>query len=330
MNGINNSYIQSQNANYIPPTNNGIDFHRLHQTEIDAAAAPLSVKDKIIKVVLFPFTLIGLLFKKIFTATACYFGMGSVSEIKVRNAPLRTILREQGGEEVRFGFSGQPVLEGMYFRAENAHPNTKTILLCTGSHRPYEYYAPAMVRALKEMGHHVLIFNYAGYGDSEGNRSEESVYQSIEAAYQFLRQVKGCPDHSIIGWGYSMGSAVIDLATKHPIDIVVDRGFTSMAEVAAELFPWPLSLVPKMIFKVGAHFDNLSRIGKIRGNVFIAEGNQDKMKGFGMNLRDAALKTIPSHQVTYKLVNSAHFHNAEVWFGVNSDDKLAIKNYLNR
>lgn len=265
-----------------------------------------------------------------FSRIAASAGLGLESEIRLLDENRRKILEEMGGESIQFGFDGEARLEGMFFSQQAPLANAKTILLCTGSHQSFEHYAVPMVEALLSMGHHVMAFNYEGYGLSEGIASEQGVYRSVEAAYQYLVQNKNRDDKSIVAWGYSLGSgAVVDLASKHnDIDIVIDRGFSSMSQAAYQQAPKGLKSTAKVIFKVGSHFDNLSKLAQVPGNVFIAQGNRDN----GMNYEEhgyplqQAIRNNPN--ATFKIVNSAHLHqDNNIWFS-RGEDRLAVERYL--
>lgn len=261
---------------------------------------------------------------------SAYQGIGKEGETRKINENKRAKLQALGGEEIKFGLEGRAVHEGMFFRAEPAAINAKTVLLCTGSFESYENYAIPMVEAFKSMGHNVMVFNYEGFGRSEGNRSEKGVYRSVEAAYQYLRQEKHCENHSIVAWGYSLGSgAVSDLASKQNLDIVIDRGFSSMSDVAYQEAPQGFKTIAKVIFKAGAHFDNLSKLKKAQGNVFIAQGSRDTdaVSGkFGQRLHEAVAK---GKHAIFREVDSGHHHFSDVWFS-QGEDRAAVEQFLSR
>lgn len=278
-----------------------------------------------VKVIFAPITLIVYLASRF----AAYQGLGSERETRKIDEKKRAQLLAKHGETIKFGLEGQPILEGMYFHSNQEQKNAKTILLCTGSHRSYEFYALPMIAALRSMGHHVMVFNYEGFGKSEGTPSEDGVYRSIEAAYQYLKQEKHCEDKSIVAWGYSLGSgAVSDLASKHPLDMVIDRGFSSMSQVAYQTAPQFCQTIAKIIFIMGAYFNNLSKIRKAKGNILIAQGDHDFMMTkaeHGQKLHEAVAK---NKKAIFLEVDSGHHHNdAEVWFS-KGKEREAIDKFL--
>ena len=275
----------------------------------------------LIKRAAYPLTLAG----KSLTAYALEQGLGSPEVTTVIEKTYREDLKAMGGNEVIFSMPGNPKLEGMFFEGNPLKkPNHKTILLCTGSHHSFEYYAVPMVQAFLDMGHRVMTFNYEGFGASEGEISEKNVYRSTEAAYQYLKEIKKCDDKSLIGWGYSLGSgAVTELATKHPINIVIDRGFSSMSTVAATEAPKLLKTAAKVLFITCAHFDNERKLQFVKGNIFIAQGDEDPMTE---ELHGHRLAAAGGKNAFYAKVSSAHANAETCWFAGN----LLIKDFLER
>lgn len=301
----------------------------LHLSDITLSALITSVK-----ILFAPITLLVMLIVKSLAMIASSNGLGTDEQVKETDLHKRNKLAAMGGEAISFGLEEQAVLEGMFFRANRApkdNKKSKTILLCTGSHQSYEYYAIPMVRSLLSMGHNVMVFNYEGFGKSCGMASEEGVYRSIDAAYQYLVQEKKCPKESIVAWGYSLGSgAVSELASKHTVDIVIDRGFSTMSEVAYSAAPTGLKTVAKMIFMIGAHFNNLRKLTTAKGRAFIAQGKHDQT--MPKEIHGAYLKEViqSNPQAIYKEVNSAHSHSDEhVWFDAG-EDRHQIESFLAR
>lgn len=266
------------------------------------------------------------LVSRLFSKIVAYQGIGSNQASNVDQVK-RAALKALGGVPVKFGFKGNPLIEGMLFEQD---PKAKTILLCTGSHRSFEEYAYPMVDNLKAMGYNVMVLNYEGFGNSEGSISEEGIYRSVEAGYQFLIQEKKIPPANVIGWGYSLGSAAVShLAQKHHIDVVLDRGFSSMDKVAYKFAPSPLKTVAKIIFSTGSDFDNISKLKNSKGRIFVAQAKYDSTMD-SQNHGDVlnASLTENKSRLIYKKVISCHMHtDQDIWFAVG-EDKEAIKKFL--
>tara|TARA_B100000745_G_scaffold278356_1_gene209351 strand:- start:48 stop:284 length:237 start_codon:yes stop_codon:yes gene_type:complete len=67
------------------------------------------------------------------------------------------------------------------------------------------------------LGVNVFIFDYRGYGKSEGKPSERGVYRDAEAAIKYLQNRPDVDSKCIIYFGRSLGAAIaINTATTTP------------------------------------------------------------------------------------------------------------------
>jgi fermentation-respiration switch protein FrsA (DUF1100 family) len=266
------------------------------------------------KIILFPITLLSMLISWIAAKIAYSVGVG-VGESKEVNEEYRRQLLELGGEEIEFMTEDEVKLEGMHFRNPHAGDNAKTILICSGSHKSYEHYAVPQVDALLKMGHHVLVFNYRGFGRSEGTASEEGFYLDAETAYQYLQSREG---GGVIALGYSMGgAAATDLAAHHSdVNLFLDRSFSSMKDVASDKG----TFMAKWIFQIGgASFDLKDKINQVQGRILIARGLRDETM-LPYHLEYLKIQLENHNQATFLEVNSSHCHRSHdtLWFHPSS------------
>jgi len=150
------------------------------------------------------------------------------------------------------------------------------------------------------LGINVLIFDYRGYGRSEGRPSELGTYRDAEAAYQWIvhkpsfpRATGGNPSmapppetagddarNKIVFYGESLGCAVaVEMAIRHPdaAGLILESPFTSTVAMAKRIFPW---LPVKWIVRY--RYDNLSKIPKIKMPLLILHSPQDEIVPFAM------------------------------------------------
>jgi len=116
------------------------------------------------------------------------------------------------------------------------------------------------IRIFHDLGLSVLIFDYRGYGKSEGSPTEEGTYLDAESALDYLVNVKGARPEKIILFGRSLGSAVAaELALRHPAaGIIIESGFKSIPALGAKFFPClPVRLISRFQY---ATIDKVSRI----------------------------------------------------------------------
>lgn len=111
-----------------------------------------------------------------------------------------------------------------------------------------------------KLGYHVFIFDYRGYGRSEGQPEEEGTYLDALAAWRFVQETKNEPPSRIVIVGRSLGGAVaIDLALRHPpAALVVEATFTSLTDVGR--FHYPLLPVRWLLRYRYESIDKVSRL----------------------------------------------------------------------
>lgn len=133
----------------------------------------------------------------------------------------------------------------------------------------------------------VFIYDYRGYGRSEGKPNEVGVYEDARAAYRWLHEQKGIPADEIVLRGESIGSAVsLQLALEVPHRaLILESPFTSAVEMGQITMPWlPVRLLMRN------RFDSIGKIGNYHGPVLVTHGTRDSIVPFqmGQRLFDAA------------------------------------------
>ena len=94
------------------------------------------------------------------------------------------------------------------------------------------------VEVFHDLRFSTLIFDYRGYGQSEGEPSEEGTYADADAAWRYLTEERGVPPEKIVLFGRSLGSAIAaNAATRHRAGaLILESAFTSVPDVAAEIY----------------------------------------------------------------------------------------------
>ncbi|MEX0602220.1 MAG: alpha/beta fold hydrolase, partial [Bacteroidota bacterium] len=91
-----------------------------------------------------------------------------------------------------------------------------------------------LIRRLRQTGFTVFIFDYRGYGRSEGSPGESGVYKDGRAAFDHVVRLEGIDSARIILFGTSLGGAVAtDVATQRPGSaLILESTFTSARDMA--------------------------------------------------------------------------------------------------
>jgi len=119
----------------------------------------------------------------------------------------------------------------------------------------------------------VLLFDYPGYGKSDGQPSEAGCYAAGAAAYEWLTKTQQVPAENIILFGKSLGGGVAaDLAVQRPHRaLVLVKSFTSVPDMAQHVF-W---FLPAR-WLVSNRYENLQKIARCPRPIFIAHGDRDR------------------------------------------------------
>jgi len=117
------------------------------------------------------------------------------------------------------------------------------------------------IRIFHDLRLSVLIFDYRGYGRSEGEPTERGTYLDAEAAFDFLVRAKGAAPSRIIVFGRSLGSAVAaELAVRRTAGaLIIESGFTSVPDLGRKFFPhMPVKLISRF------HYATIDKVGRLR------------------------------------------------------------------
>ena len=135
----------------------------------------------------------------------------------------------------------------------------------------------------------VFIFDYRGYGQSEGKPSETGTYQDAEAAWRYLTEARQIEPGRIITFGRSLGGAVAAWLAQHhtPAALILESSFTSLPDIAATIYPY-LPVRPLLRFK----YDTTEYLKEAGCPVLIVHSPDDDIMPFshGKRLFENALE----------------------------------------
>lgn len=124
-------------------------------------------------------------------------------------------------------------------------------------------------------GFNVLLFDYRGYGASEGKvGSEAGLYADGDAAVAFVINEKGVRPQNIVLYGQSLGTSVVaDVASRREVGaVILESGFSSASSVASEALPW----LPRWLhFLSRNRFDSARKLATVKAPLLIAHGDPD-------------------------------------------------------
>ncbi len=189
----------------------------------------------------------------------------------------------------------------------------------------------ASVAATLLKGQSCMVFNVRGTGRSHGKPNEDRSYRDIEAVYQYLIHKGFTPDQMCVN-GYCLGAGLaVDLASRHPVNLILDRPFARigdvMADVARDYIVELVKLDPEnprtqmignftsdAVSSVIDHFvisyNNKSKLPRVRGSILYVHSDKDEV--IPVRSREKmkeALKVCPNATIQ----TSDAFEHCEPW-----------------
>ncbi|MCM8800458.1 MAG: alpha/beta hydrolase [Candidatus Omnitrophica bacterium] len=205
-------------------------------------------------------------------------------------------------------------LHGWFIPSDGAN---YTILFCHGnagniSHRLEK------ILFFHQLGCNVFIFDYRGYGQSEGSPSEKGLYLDAESAYNHLA-FTGITGSWVIGYGESIGSAVIiDLASRYKMAaLILEGGFSCARDMARHIYPF----VPYWVFSV--RFDSINKIKSINIPKLIIHSLDDEIVPYKLSQRLYQAAPTPKEFFTIRGSHNLCFFESETLLRQKVQDFLA-------
>jgi pimeloyl-ACP methyl ester carboxylesterase len=200
--------------------------------------------------------------------------------------PTRSEVAGLNVEEVQFRSLDGTRLYGWFVQPAHVEPEN-VILFAHGRSENVSSLKSRLFEFVKRHQVAVLVFDYRGYGKSDGNPSETGLYDDFTAARDWLAHRTGIQPSEVIMMGRSLGAAVaIDVAARDGAKaLIVESGFTSLPDVVRH---HTRNLLAGNFFQ--AKFESQRKIGKFSGPVFISHGKSDKVipESQGIRLAQAA------------------------------------------
>ena len=165
----------------------------------------------------------------------------------------------------------------------------------------------------QKLGVSILLFDYRGYGRSEGDISEKGTYLDATGALEYLRTRGDVDPNRIVYYGRSLGSAVaVWLATEHaPLGTILESPFSSVRDMAKAAYPGlPLYLL------VRTRYDSLSLMPSVSSPILILHGDLDGTVPIsqGRKLYEAAREPKRFYTITGAAHNDTYITGGEPYF----------------
>jgi len=141
-----------------------------------------------------------------------------------------------------------------------------------------------MAKTYTDLHYDLFLFDYRGYGKSEGNiKNETQLYSDLQQAYDYLKL--HYQEDKIIVLGYSMGTgpAAFLAANNHPKELILQAPYYSLPDAMHHLRPSFDTTT------IAFHFNTYQFLKHTTVPVYIFHGDEDKMFYYGSSVK---LKTL--------------------------------------
>lgn len=167
----------------------------------------------------------------------------------------------------------------MIYIGDTSQIATDTVILyCHGNAGHMDRYWPR-AKLLANIGekhrYGVLMMDYPGYGLSEGDPTEEGMYQSVDLAMKWLKS-RGLTNDRLVIYGYSLGSAPACELTSTPRSMEPSWLITEAPFASAEVMVQDAALLamPSSYF-VNVEVDNAEEIKNVNAPFMWIHGTDD-------------------------------------------------------
>lgn len=180
-------------------------------------------------------------------------------------------------DDVWFNAADGTKLHGWYCPVKTPRA---VVLYAHGNGGNLSYCTPVLERFVT-LGLTVFIFDYRGYGRSEGVPAVEGILQDARAARAELSQRAGVGEEQIVLMGRSLGGAVaVQLAAESKArGLILQNTFSSLKEIAAYHYPKLAFLVPT------GKLDSMAAIVRHHGPLLECHGDADETIPFALGER---------------------------------------------
>ena len=173
-------------------------------------------------------------------------------------------------ERIEFETSDQISLIGWWVPAADA---STTVLFCHGNAGNISGLMER-IALFQDLGMSLFAFDYRGYGESGGHPTERGTYLDAEAAWSVLVHRLGILEREIVVYGLSLGGPIAArlAGLRTPAGLVLEGTFTSLPDLASELFP----IFPAR-FLARYEYPTLDFVQKVDCPVLIVHSREDRL-----------------------------------------------------
>jgi fermentation-respiration switch protein FrsA (DUF1100 family) len=159
------------------------------------------------------------------------------------------------------------------------HPRARGVVLFFHGNAGNISHRRDSIAIFHHLGLSVFIFDYRGYGKSEGRPSETGMYRDATAGWRYLTEVRGYKPEQIILFGRSLGGAVAaQLASRvDPAALILESTLSSARDFARSVFP----LLSKLVV-LRYDFDTVQSLQRVHCPVLVLHSPGDEIMPYAL------------------------------------------------
>ena len=159
-------------------------------------------------------------------------------------------------------------------------PEAPVTVLFFGGNGFYLVQSRGYLRALTRPSANALLWDYRGYGRSEGSPGVEAFRHDAVALYDYLVDERGVAPERLVVWGHSLGSFLAThVAQQRSVaGVVLENPATNVDGWVDHLIPWYVRLflgvdvAPRL-----KEEDNVARVQSMEAPLLVVAGEEDNV-----------------------------------------------------
>ena len=177
-------------------------------------------------------------------------------------------------EAIEYTHADGAVSRGIYFSSPHS---LATVLYFGGSEFRIDRESRSVIEGLSKASVDIVMFDYRGYGRSDGEPTSELLKADAASLYKF---VKTKANNKVIAYGLSLGSFIAaSLAQDHELDgLILEGAATNAKDLIATYVPWyaqpfvTVHIQPSLL-----KIDSAKAMEKYAGPLLIIGGENDSV-----------------------------------------------------